>query len=156
MSLRTRREILRVAGGVGAAGIAGCSTLGSDDGDDGTQRLGELSASNFRPEPRTVHVVVLDDDEPTYWRSERVPAAVDDDPGGVAFEDHPTDPGDTVLHARVEGYPRSEWEQYDFVAAGSGCLGLQLRIGDFVGDRPSELSIWKTRSSRVCDETTTE
>jgi len=42
------------------------------------------------------------------------------------------------------------------VAAGSGCLGLQLRIGDFVGDRPSELSIWKTRSSRVCDETTTE
>lgn len=38
MTERTRRDWLRVAGGVGVAGLAGCSALGgdlSDDGDDG-------------------------------------------------------------------------------------------------------------------------
>ena len=41
MSERTRRDLLRVAGGVGVAGLAGCSSLGADPPLDGGSALGD-------------------------------------------------------------------------------------------------------------------
>lgn len=157
MTSLSRRRLLNLASGATAVAVAGC-TGGRGDGGaaaDPTQ-LGELAVTNFDADPHTVHVVFLAEDDPVYWRSKRVPAADDGDPQDVVFENYPIEPEDHVLHVRLGGQSRSEWQRFDFDETDTACVGLNVRIGDFVGDRDDELSLWTTGNPRECEDVTAE
>ena len=155
MDSLTRRTALRLAAGAAAVGLAGCSDGGSGGGgvgSDGGLTLGELAVTHFDSESYTIHLSLLDGDSPVFWQSKPVPAAEDGDPGEVVFENYPTDLENEVLHARLEGQPRSEWERFEFGEFDAACLGLQFRIGTFTGDGEGDLSIWTSDNPRECED----
>ena len=156
MTRLTRRSALRVAGGATAAALAGCLGGGSSgdgdgdgDGDDAaeTLTLGELAVTNFDTNPHTVHVVFFDDEDPVYWRSREI-AAAEDGPEDFVLEGYPSEPGEQVLHVRLDDQPAAKWVRFDFGESDASCLGLHVRIGDFSEDRGDELSIWKGDNPR--------
>lgn len=157
MTTLSRRRLLNLAGGAAAVGLAGCSG-GGDDGEAAaeTTRLGELAVTNFDADPHTVHAVFLEENDPVYWRSKRVPGAEEGTPQDVVFDGYPTDPENNVLHVRLDGQSRSAWQRFDFGEADVACLGLNVRIGDFAGDRDDELSLWTSGNPRECEDVSGE
>jgi hypothetical protein len=144
MPSTTRRRLLRLAGTALASGVAGCAGGGRQS------RLGDLAVTNYDARPHHVHVLVLEDDDPAYWASTRVPAAEGDVLGTATFEGYPTDVTSHRLYARLDGEPLAASERFEFAAHDADCIGVQIEIGD--DRRPPELSIWYTTSTDRCTE----
>lgn len=141
----TRRTVLRLGGAITAGGLAGCSTIRRGE----PSRLGKLTAENFDTEPHVVSVLLLEGETPAYWARRSVPAARGDSVGGAVFEDHPPEPVDYVLYARVDDHPRSEWGRFDFGEHDAPCLGIVIQIGD-VTEATDDPTIWYTTDPAVC------
>jgi hypothetical protein len=143
--------LLGALGAASTVGIAGCLV-----GDEPvTPRFGGLTVLNHDPREYLVHVVVLEDDAPVYWATERATAATDTSTGGAVFEGYPTDPGEYVLHARLAGQPRDEWVEIDFAEFEVECLTVSLQIGEFGNsDERGDLSLWRSANPRGCDGST--
>lgn len=96
-----RRDLLVGAGLTVTTGLAGCSAL-ADSGGAGVV-LTHVELGNASGEPCTFHLLVEYDDEITHWSSHYVGAGDDDpDMGDHLVElDAPEEPGETVVHARV-------------------------------------------------------
>jgi hypothetical protein len=144
-----RRTILRGVGTALLGGIAGCA--GSPLGN--SPQLGHLDVTNYDDREHTVHVLLLESAEPTYWASTRVPPADDDGLGTATFEGYPADARPDRLLARLDGESLSAAERFEFGEYDADCLGLQIEVG---GDRtPPDLSIWYTAGSDPCERTGT-
>lgn len=156
MSRLSRRGLLRIAGGAGLAGLAGCTVL--SDESSKTPRFGYLSVGNYDLRSYTVHVVVLESSEPVYWRTREAtagseaPTSGEVSPGGVELEGYPTDPGNYELHVRLDGDPRSAWRTLDFGEYDVSCIGVSIRIGYRGSANAGELSIWTGTNPRICEE----
>ena len=148
MPSQFRRSLLRAAGLAMAGSLAGCAMTGQQSSPP--PQLGSLDVLDFDPGAYTIHALLLDDESPVYWATERVIAADGNDVGGAVFEDYPKEPGEYVLHVRLDGTPRSTWEQFEFAEYDASCLGLSVHIGGEDVDAGS-LSIWKTRNPRECE-----
>lgn len=107
--------------------------------------------TNYDRRPHTVHVLILDDGNPVYWASKRVPAGDETSPGSVRFEGYPTEPGDSVLHVRTDSQPKSGRERLDFGERTASCIGLDIGIGDVNGTSPGDVTIWETNNEHECD-----
>ncbi|RQG95069.1 hypothetical protein [Natrarchaeobius chitinivorans] len=140
MSALTRRRAFQ-SGAVALAALGGgCTSLGRETPEP--TRLNEISVWNYDPEPRTVYVLVLDDD-PVYWSLEVADAYSENDDvlGGAEFDGLPAESGTYVLYAWRDDQPRSEWERLDLGEYGHTCTNLVIRIGSRSGDDRGEVSI---------------
>lgn len=149
MSSLTRRDVLRSGAVAASIGIAGCSAFGGSSSE--TPELGSLSVTNLDPQVYTVHVLLLDDDGPVYWASERTSAATEESSGEAVFEGYPSGPENYVLQARLEGDPPSAWRTFDFGQFDASCIGIMLEIGE-PHRNTGNLSIWKTLNPTECGE----
>lgn len=149
MSPPTRRAVLRSAAPALLGGLAGCS--GAVFGN--SPQLGSLGVTNYDARPHTVHVLLIESDDPLYWASTRVPPADEDGLGTATFEGYPSDARPDRLLARLNGESLSAAERFDFGAYDADCLGLRIQVGD---DRsPPRLSIWYTAGPDPCEATGT-
>lgn len=149
----TRRRALQIVGAASVSGLAGCTALTQESSEKA--RFGELTVTNYDSRQYTVHVVVLEGNELVYWDSKQTTPAEDGQLGGAEFEGHPTDPGDYVLHARLDGQSRSESKQLEFSDYEASCLGININIGNLSDERAGELSIWKATNPRLCKDRST-
>jgi hypothetical protein len=146
----TRRTALRSGGAILAGGLTGCTEF--DQESSRTPRLGELVVVNYDSRSHMVHVLLLVDGDPVYWASKEATPREDGMLGGAVFEGYPTEPGNYVLHVRIDNQRRSEWARFDFGEYDVSCLGIQIAIGDLNGTHPGDVSIWKTTNPHECRE----
>ena len=149
MAERTRRDMLRLAGGASLFGLAGCGAIGNESST--TPQFGSLWVQNFDHRPHTVHVMIREGGDVVYWRTKEATAASESqESGGVVFEEYPTEPGEYELFVRLDDGRRSEWRTFDFGEFDASCIGLTIQIGSYGGDNPGELSIWYTTNPWEC------
>lgn len=113
----SRRNALRAGSVAVAAGLAGCSS----EPEPPNIKFDELTLVNSNPEPHTVTVLVLENDEPVYRSTMDADAARERDDGtteagGGEFQEYPTEPGRYELYAWYEQQASDEWAYLSFDA----------------------------------------
>ncbi|EMA40852.1 hypothetical protein C446_06735 [Halobiforma nitratireducens JCM 10879] len=156
MKRLTRRHALQFGSVALGAAVAGCSSLGV--GASEPTRLTGIRVENRDPTARTVHVLLLDGDDPVYWDSVAADAySTDRDRGDVTeFEGVPTELGAVVVYAWRDDQPRDEWERFDFGSDDSSCFELVVGIGYTVDDERGEITILQTDEYTTANECASE
>lgn len=146
MSSLTRRNLLRLGGTSLGLGIAGCLSSGSGSESPEPSRLVTLGVSNYEPEPCTVYVLLLEDDEPVYWNTMAADAFERDEnrTGGGTFDGYPTEPGSYVLYAWRDDQSRADWQRFDFREYDTECLGIYVKVGFAAAGQSEDVSFWWT------------
>jgi hypothetical protein len=117
-----RRTLLATA--ALAAGSTGCLF-----GSRRFPRLGSIRVHNYHPEPTTVIVEVLDDDDLVLETTVDVPAGNDDDSATAAVSTRSIDaPGEWVVVASTPGDPARDREP--LLHNTEACSGADVRIED--------------------------
>lgn len=114
MTVTRRRTLQCLAGAAGTVALAGCSSLG----DDATiTTLESIRVTNSDTGRHTVHVLVLDGENPVYANSSPIAGQNDDNDDDLTtvhhFEDLPEEEGTFVLYAWIEGLDREFWGSLD-------------------------------------------
>lgn len=98
MSL-SRRNLLLASGGV-VASLSGCTS--ADAGESGVT-LTDVTLTNSQQRPNEFHVLVEHDGDIVHWSSHHIDAGEGSVTGGkVVTPELPSEPGDVVVHCRVE------------------------------------------------------
>lgn len=149
MSQPSRRALL-AAGGVGlATALSGCVASLSGTGSSGSAagtRVADLTVSNHDDRAHAVHVLVLADGEPTYWRSVDAAAKKGNTVDGTRLEGFPAEAGDFTLVVRVDDAPKEEWARFRLDEYSADCVRLDVKVGhgsaseNGVDDR--DVSVW--------------
>ena len=133
MSPCTRRRILQLNSVVLGGSLAGCTRSRDEPSSSTTEiRLNVLQAVNRDQQPYTIHVLLVENGEPVYWKSAEVSPynPAENRLGGGQFEAYPTDPGEYVLYAWRDDQPRDEWRQSDLRDHDAPCANIVIMIGD--------------------------
>lgn len=107
-----RRVFLIAAGTALSAAVSGCQDDSEFTSHPEDIRLTRLDYLNFDPKSYNLHVLLLRDGEPVYWRSRETQSADTRDDG--TFSGYPTEPAPYELYARLGEDSRSEWQMTDF------------------------------------------
>lgn len=145
---RTRRELLQFTAPGLLPPASGCTF----ENDSTEVRIAEISIGNRGPTPYSIHVLLLEDGEPVYWRSKEVEEFSDEDDrfGGGELTGVPSDSGTYVLYAWRGDRPRSEREERDLGTNDSSCAAVLILVGSESENGRGEISI------RVSENCSTE
>lgn len=145
----SRRRLLSIGTTGLVCGLSGC--VGTFRDNSQRTQLGELSAYNRDPEPHTVHVLFINDEEPIYTQSRKVPANDNGSPGRITFEGYPSRAGESHLYVRVDSEEYKARNHRDMSEYDSRCLSLQFTIKPQEETDQSYLYISRSSDTRYCD-----
>ncbi|WP_313693746.1 hypothetical protein [Halorarum halobium] len=149
----TRRGVLAAAGGVGAAGLAGCLGEGAANqaevgGDGSDSRLAYLRVANEDAVDHTVHVLVQRNGEPVHWSDHELDDG-DREMTSETVEQSWTGSADEItVYLRLDD--EDEWESFDIADGGGDCFGAMAKV-----DAEGEFGVWFQQNPPACETTPT-
>lgn len=137
-----RRAFLVTAGTALSVATSGCQDDPGHTPHPEDIRLTELRYLNRDRVSYNLHILLLQDEDPVYWQSQKTDVGDMRDDGTTRaregeFSGYPTEPAPYKMYARIDNDPRSEWviTDFQFFDRVSGnpeytCYGIKLDIKD--------------------------
>jgi hypothetical protein len=142
----TRRGLLTAAGTVGAAALAGCSSVGggaaAQEGDSGAV-LAFVRVVNQDDTAHTVHVLVERSSDLVHWSTHDLGTGDSGDGRQQLSGSWTESPATYTIHVRLDD--ADDWETFDVGDRGVPCYGVEARV-----DEEGTVSLWYRENASDC------